>query len=441
MSEPTASQSAAQPEQNGANAAKAPLLKTWKFWSAVLLIAIIGALSYYYEDAKDQFPWLVSLQLWTYGKVSHSQARPSRPKWVVGVEIDNPSFFEAPMHRKGPDDITDRKFLAQVVNNAVKANAAVIAVDINLVRQETNSESTPADNAALWTAIENAQKNHIPLVLTFAFDVKSMRPLDNVFGPDMVPICSDSKSVDDVRAGFDHGPEDLRKVPLEVDGHSRDGRSNLSCRSFALQVVDAYERRLGISPTTVERLKPTIKERQFAYVTFLSQSAFPHVSAIDVYCDNSAVLAQLDHRIVLVGGNRTAWPTTDPKPPIGDMLDYHRGPEGQMAGMYFHANYVEGLLDDRFQSTIPRWLAAFIDMLLATAIIVAINKWDGSQLVVAVTLLILLPVVIAYVAMVALGYCFDFVLPVILSFLHPALERYVDLPEHVMKLLGRKSHA
>ena len=401
------------------------------------MIVTIGALSYYYEDIKDQFPWLVSLQLWTYGKLSHAQARASRPKWVVGIEVDNPTFY-GEMKRTGPNDITDRAYLAQLVNRAVEANAAVVALDINLVR-EGGAELT-ADDKLLWQAIQNATKAHVPVVLTVG--LQEMRPLDNIIGPDALAVCAESETnVDAVRAGFDHSPEDRRKVPLVVDARSPDGQTELACRSFPLQVVDAYEQSVGVSPKTVDRLAPTIEKRQFAYAMFLPQKSFPHVSAAQVYKGNPASLDMLHHRIVIIGGNRSAWRTENPDPPIGDMLDYRWGPEGQMAGMYFHANYVEGLLDDRIQSTIPRWLAALIDMLLAAAIIVAINKWKGSQMVLAVSLLILVPVVIAYIAMITLGYCFDFVLPVILSFLHPALERYVDLPEHLMKLLRRKSHA
>ena len=426
-------------ESSPAAPPKPPVWQTWKFWSAILLIVTIGALSYYYENVKDQFPWLVGLQLWTYGRMSHAQARASRPKWVVGVEVDNRSFFGTPMNRKGPEDITDRAFLARVIDNAVSANAAVIALDINLVREETNAESTAADNDALWRAIQNASDHHVPVILTLAFDTKAMRPLNNIFGPDRMPICSDPVDLYAPRAGFDHGPEDKRKVPLVVDAASQDGNNQIACRSFALQVVDAYERLVGIRPTTVERLDRTIDERQFAYTMFMPQEKFGQpISAVDVYNGDAAALRRLDHRIVLVGGNRTTWPTDNPHPPIGDMLDYHRSPEGPMAGMYFHANYVEGLLDDRIQSTIPRRLAALIDMLLATAIILAINLLDGAIRVLTVVLLIVFPVIIAYTAMVTLGYCFDFVLPVILSFLHPALEKYIDLPEHLFR---RHSHA
>jgi CHASE2 domain-containing sensor protein len=212
----------------------------------------------------------------------------------------------------------------------------------------------------------------------------------------------------------------------------------LACRSFALQIVDAYERRLRIKPPSVERLRPTIEERQFAYLTFLPQREFPRVSALDVYKNDDAALSPLRHRIVLVGGNRTRWPSDNPNPPVIDMLDYFHGPDGSMAGMYFQANYVEGLLDDRVQSPVPRWLAALIDVLLATAIILAINLLDGAARVLTVVALIVFPVIIAYTAMVTLGYCFDFVLPILLSLLHPALEKYLDLPEHLFR---RHSHA
>jgi len=188
-----------------------------------------------------------------------------------------------------------------------------------------------------------------------------------------------------------------------------------------------------MSNTSVERLHCAIAERQFAYTTFLLQSDFPHVSALDVYRGDKTALAQLDHRIVLVGGNRTAWPTADPDPPLRDRLDYHASPEGLMAGMYFHANYVEGLLDDRIQSTIPRPVAALIDMVLATAIFLSLHSLRGTLCFVVVSLLIVVPVLIAYVAMITAGYCFDFVLPVVLSFLHPAIERYLDLPRLLMR--------
>jgi CHASE2 domain-containing sensor protein len=412
-----------------------PFFKTWAFWSGLILVGIIGFLSYSYEGVKDQFPWLVTAQLWTYGRMAHLQARPSRPKWVIGVEVDNRSFFGPPMNRKGPKDTTSRDFLAQVVRNAVQANAAVIALDINLVEQETNAQSSPEEDKHLWEAIQFASANQVPVVLTFAFDINTMRPLDNVFDQSQAPGCADAVPLDAPRAGFDHAPDDLRKVPLVVDAHTQDGNTELVCRSFALQIVDAYERLLGISPTTMKRLEPTIDEREFAYTTFLPQGAFQHVSALDVFQGSADALALLDHRIVLIGGNRTRWTTDNPNPPISDMLDYRPSPEGPMAGMYFHANYVEGLLDDRIQSAFPQRWAALIDTLLAAAIILSLHKLHGWHRVAVVTLLVVVPIIIAYTAMVSLGFTFDFVLPVLLSFLHPALDRYVEYPHKLFEWL------
>jgi hypothetical protein len=37
--------------------------------------------------------------------------------------------------------------------------------------------------------------------------------------------------------------------------------------------------------------------------------------------------------------------------------------------------------------------------------------------------------------MVSLGFTFDFVLPVLLSFLHPALDRYVEYPHKLFEWL------
>src|ERR1035437_7276164 len=164
-----------------------PFLKSRHSWSGLAVVLIIGFLSYSYESVRDQFPWLVTAQLWTYGKMAHAQARASRAKWVVAVEVDNLSFFRPPLYRTGPEDITNREFLAQVVRHAAKANAAVIALDINLVREETNAESTAAADARLWDAIQVTSAVHIPVVLTFALDTKAMRLLNNVLDQSQAP--------------------------------------------------------------------------------------------------------------------------------------------------------------------------------------------------------------------------------------------------------------
>src|SRR5664279_713888 len=395
-------------------------LRSREFWSGAGLVVVIGLLSYFFENVKDEFPWLLNVQLWSYG---HLVPEP-KPEFVVGVEIDNKTFFEE-MQRSGPEDITNRKYLAEIVRNAVDAKAAVIALDINLVRQETNSEAAPEDNDALWDAIQYATKGPkpVPVVLTFAFDTRSMRPLANVFD---VPICHDPANAKEPRAGFDHAPEDRRKAPLVVGALSSDGTEELTCRSFALQIADSYQASSGMTETAVKHFDEQIEHREFAYISFIPQAAFTKFPAYEVHDKIPNVLAALNGRIVLIGGNRTGWRGDDPDPSAGKLIDYHHSPKGMMAGMYFHANYVEGLLGGRFLRPVPRGLGAFVDMLLATAIILSIHRLRGWQRLRVVVMLVAIPVAMAY-GLARLGWCFDWVIPVFLSFLHPALDQYLDI--------------
>lgn len=404
-------------------------LRTRRFWLANVVVIAVGLLSYYFEDVKDQFPPLVSAQLWAYAKMSHMQARPPRPKWVVGVEVDYDTFF-GDMKRAGPEDITDRMYLAQVVRNAVDANAAVIALDINLVREETNAGSNDTADAALWQAIQYAASRKVPVVLTFAFHTQSMRPLNNIFGEKLVPLCADPVDAFAPRAGFDHAPDDRRQVPLVVIGHPAAGGTG-ACRSFSLQIVDAYEAAIGMpegmNRKTTERLAELIEDRRFAFITFMTQNEFgPPISARLVYHKDSAALDRLRHRIVIIGGNRTGWPTDYVNPSAKEKVDYHRNPEDLMAGMYMHGNYVEGLLDDRYLAEFPRLLGAAIDMLLAAFIIVATVLLRGWLEIAVVALLLLVPIALS-LALLDRGYSFDWVLPVLLSFLHPAIEKYFEI--------------
>ena len=415
------------------------VLRTRTFWLGVVLVIAIGLLSYYFEDVKQQFPPLIAAQLWAYGKMAHAQARAPRPKWVVGVEIDYDTFF-GDMKRTGPEDITDRTYLAQLVRNAVDANPAVIALDINLVREETDAGSTAAANAALWQAIQYAASKKVPVVLTFALESKSMRPLNNIFGEDQVPLCTGSADPFAPRAGFDNAPEDKRKVPLVVGGHPGGGAA-VPCRAFGLQIVDAYESatRMPHDKKTVERLAPLIEEGRFAFTTFMPQDEFnPPISARLVYHNDPQALERLRHRIVVVGGNRTGWPTAYVNPTPDEKIDYHRSPEDLMPGMYVHANYVEGLLDDRYLKEFSRLAGAIIDMVLATLIILAFEclKKDPLLRLAVIVVLLLVPVVLS-LALLDRGYTFDWVIPVLLSFLHPVLEKYADL---VSDPLRRHAH-
>jgi len=238
--------------------------------------------------------------------------------------------------------------------------------------------------------------------------------------------CDDmqSRPVDDPRLGLDHGSEDMRKVPLVHDG-VLNGQL-VPCPSFALQVVDAFERTTRITPLTRDRFKWWIDNGQFVYTAFLQQKDFPHLSAGDVYNGTPAAMAAMHHRIVLIGGNRSQRPDSD------TMVDNHPSPAGKMAGMYYHANYIEGLLDDRIKAPVGRVKMALIDMLLTSLVMFLVwrlrRKPLGGQLAFLVG--VFAAIALAYVTFVNFGFVVDGFAMLVLLMLHTIYEHYLHLLEH-----------
>jgi CHASE2 domain-containing sensor protein len=488
-----------------------------------LLLVFLG--SYYFEDIKEHFPDITTLQLKSYDWLSRITSRTPRPQWVVGVEIDGTTFYDC-LGLVSNQDVTDRAFLAGLIDRAVQAKASVIALDINLDRDAAD-QSDPvrrAQNRAFFDAIGRAQAANIPVVLTQGFDYRSLKPLDDIRdGRDTSEIAAAapdrwscgaggkpakaeppsgkragtsttprspmevsnrlvshdaeaaSASGPPVRAGFDFAPMDMRKVPLTLNEEEERPESAEKAvekyPSFALQVVDAYEMATGIKPRSAVRLEDQMQQGYFVYTSFLPEYShfaagpepslldrglhwldtvfgaaemappdappdeykFPHVSAKDVYNGDPAALAKLEHRIVLVGGHREA------RPGSSEWLDYHRGPQGPMLGMYLHANYVEGLLDNRIKLRIGRWTGVVLDVGLALLIMIAGAKahkfWQRTLVIVVASLFVLL----LYLAAADLGYCLDVLAVLLIMFVHTGWEHYLHLQERAHEERG--SHA
>ena len=434
------------------------------FWSGVILVVVVCAISYKYESIKSYVPWLITLQLKTYNLISGARQSSLRP--VVAVEIDDDTFYGY-MGNESPYDVTDRSALAELVRIATRYQTPpnVIALDINLDKSPTvdDAEKIKAGNCKLDAAINAAVKDNIPVVLVFGFqNAKDGGPVPAWF------LQTEKLSLregweQDPRGGFDHAPDDRRKVPLEV------GRNGRYYPSFALQIVDAFE-----NAKEREKLVP---EGEFVYTNYLNQCQFPHVSAADLLCQSpnpeAAGCASLEHYrkkpdsgnassdgeqrcpklsaavaknpfkelgkeqgILLIGGNRHRYPDGG-----GGWLDTHDSPAGDMRGMYFQANYVEGLLDfdNRIRLTVPPLRAALIDATLAIALLLVLEFLFDSEAKVhwsrkygALMAVFVVPIVLAWVLphVPWLGkrrYALDFVLPLVLLCLHPALERYIKL--------------
>jgi len=155
---------------------------------------------------------------------------------------------------------------------------------------------------------------------------------------------------------------------------------------------------------------------------------FPHVSAADVFDGDDCSLRKLRHRIVLVGGHRHA---QNPDQGSSAWLDYHRGPEGPMLGMYLHANYIEGMLDNRIKRRISTYAGIALDFVLALAIIAV--GWNMHELWKRVVLILIaiLVVMLLYGFFVAGGFCLDVLAVLLIMFLHSGWEHYWHLQMRV----------
>ena len=443
--------------------------------SAVILVSMVSWISYHYEAIKSNFPWLISWQLKSYKWFSIGDEPVA--KFVIPIEIDDATFYGY-MQRKGSYDETDRRALATLVTAAADQGAKVIALDINLDPAATDEGVDQEPNRKLRAAFADAVSKGIPVILVFGFHADGW-PITPVFlqGKSMA---SNGSWNDNPRAGFDHAPDDMRKVPLEVG----DKNNNIHFPSFALRIADAFDH------TVRNELAPELNRREFVYTNYLHRCQFSPVSALEYLCGqrdpnahascvdnykskypdrepcvtpstgalntpsiraaNSGPTNQqpidLRNKIVLIGGNRHT-STSE----VEKFIDDHDSPIGWLRGMYFHANYVEGLLDHRVLYTVPPGLAALLDGALAVVVLLFFEH-QAESMVARLGILFLLACAIAIaftVISLCVGYVLDFVVPLVLLVLHPALEKYIKIVftffgaagEWILKILRMRSAA
>ncbi len=474
----------------------------WLDPAGIVLVLIIGFLSFKYEDFKNDLPRLITWQLRAYQWITGHGSRQPQVHWVTPIEIDDATFYDF-LGNETRDDVTDRAFLAKLVEAATQAGAAVIALDINLDQTASDKSNGPsdtlnADDQALLDAIRKAQEAHIPVVLTFGFR-QEMVPVPQIFDHQEV---FDGRGIsyrfpeDEVptprpawvaRYGFDHPADDLRKVPLVTIGVDSSGKE-FDFYSFALQITDAYTQSLFGGLNLAEHapvpetkvLADKLTKHEFVYTTFMPAEEFispelralgperdGSISGMEVFCAYSRgqawekgnekrpcptdlipermakILGLLRGRIVLIGGDRHGY-----KGEQGDQdyLDNHPSPVGLLRGMYFQANYIEGLLDNRVLFKVNRWAAALFDMVLAALMLWIVSRhngfWKRHGFVTpaddwtrtgrwmrtgVIVVLLLVPAGVAWFAAVECHRCLDFLFPLVLLLLHPAIESYIHL--------------
>jgi len=467
----------------------------WLDRVAIVLVFAVAVLSYKYEDFKEQFPGLITAQMWAYQGLTRVFLGAPQPKWVTPVEIDDATFYDF-LDNQSRNDVTDRRYLAELVKAIAAHNPAVIALDINFDaaafdRAKEDQSGLTDDDRALLGEILNAQKAGIPVVLTFGFREGTV-PVPQVFDgqpvlakdgtsldhkgisflfpeheEDSKPLPQRQRTYQVPRYGFDHPADDLRKVPLVVVGPDAEGRGSYDYYSFALQAADAYSQWVPANPQPVA-LPPvhqdpewarSLEDYEFVYTTFIPAADFVSpqlkafnrgdakpLSAIDVYChlpegthkpwklekcpppdSGRANLSPdlLRNRIVLVGGNRHGYQGEEGE---ADLIDNHESPVGKIRGMYFQANYIEGLLDNRVLKPTPRWIAMALDVLFALLTLrIASSQSSYWARAGIIALMLAVMVVISGVVALTVHRCLDFVFPLVLLLLHPAIESYIHL--------------
>jgi CHASE2 domain-containing sensor protein len=198
--------------------------KVWSRILAVLTLLLITFLGYRFDDYRAQVPWLTNLQFRAYNAISKLEARRARPKFVVGVEIDDETFYQYLKLPSGGK--TDRSRLAEMIDTLVKHDPALIALDIKLTREPADSQKPLlTQDEALLKSIASAARSKVPVVLT-----QGLAAGVNIFADSDLPGAGAPDDPYRTRAGFDNAPSDLREAPLVVTGYEN-GRMQ-AYRSF-----------------------------------------------------------------------------------------------------------------------------------------------------------------------------------------------------------------
>jgi CHASE2 domain-containing sensor protein len=220
--------------------------------------------------------------------------------------------------------------------------------------------------------------------------------------------------------GYINLPVDKRQIPLFTDVIDPETRLNARIPSFALEIVSKYEQIVGITPKTIDNktLKASIRTERFLYGGFISPRKFPTISAKKLIEGSESENSKCRHRIVIVGGTWHQFGVGR-----GPLIETFPSPVGLVPGLHLHANYVEALLDERFQLGVPLWVAILFDSIVGLFLYIAYTSSALSGFGhLAVLAAFLVPLAAAYIFFANAGRYLDFILPLSLCFVHLTFE-------------------
>jgi hypothetical protein len=264
------------------------------------------------------------------------------------------------------DKCEQRQFLAQVIVEAQKEGASMIAIDKYFSTEGcTDRKATEA----LVKAIGEAS-NNIPVVVgvnTDTADDAERRSQDFPRIPVGEPIACQKETarLDLIRLavpyqklgarGIHEGllrlNADVRKIPLAWSVFTAAPPvQTVRVQSLALAASVLWDREL-LSRPAIRRDLDVGKHPLTSFITVGEPNGIPTVRAADLACRSGLVIPEyncknpnlandlLGGRIVLIGDDTRE--------------DRHLTPVGDLAGVYVQANYIESLLDDRYFKTGP----------------------------------------------------------------------------------------
>jgi CHASE2 domain-containing sensor protein len=183
----------------------------------------------------------------------------------------------------------------------------------------------------------------------------------------------------------------------------------------------------------------SIEDRKLVFGSFIPETKFQLIPARalvrrdDNDDEKKKAMALCRGRIVVIGGK---W-FTDLG---GEPADRHDSPVGSMAGVYLHANYIEALLDDRYQQEVPLWFSLMFDATVGAFLYFSFHRADtrGRLLILGAVVLLFA----SYVLFANLNYYLDFILLFIGYFGHLVVEFVSDYyhlrrnPRHDVEVSG-----
>jgi CHASE2 domain-containing sensor protein len=372
-----------------------------RYWAVALFVIGLGI--WVGDKLAESCLWRDQRQkcyLWLNDRIP----RKPHPQRTALVLIEDDEYWLGELAGRRP---IHRDYLARLLSEVAKADAAVIALDFDL--RSPSPKGTPREQPA-YSAEADKLFNAVR-------DVATSRPvvLPKTIANSPNGYITESDIYDDydfgngqVLKGYISLPYDPRGVPIltmQLQGGDR-------VDSMAQAIVRADNK----------RLLPENNRTTLPYGSFMALESFPRVSAREVLQGNSAALAELKHKIVIIGAHwhQRAFER-------GGLIDLNDSPLGLLPGVVLHANYVEAIIDSRLYWAWSPTMLYIVDGLGAglVALIFAL-KINPIVKVLAVLGIGLLLVGISISSLLLFGLVFDFFIPVVSVIAHGVIERALE---------------